>query len=209
RVYVVEVMGRDSGYLAMMSGLATGAERVYLPEEGITLADLKRDVTDLCDGFIAGKRLGLMIRSEKADPYYTTSFLATLFEKEGGELFDVRQTILGHTQQGGSPTPYDRIQANRLATRAMLRLIELADSGQAESLCIGRAAGQDRLHRFGTAARSGGGWRSSSARGRLAGAQRGGAADVGLRSEAIGLDLSYSAIGAGRLQRRLQCLAPE
>lgn len=142
RVYVVEVMGRDSGYLAMMSGLATGAERVYLPEEGITLADLKRDVTDLCDGFIAGKRLGLMIRSEKADPYYTTSFLATLFEKEGGELFDVRQTILGHTQQGGSPTPYDRIQANRLATRAMLRLIELADSGQAESLCIGRLQGK-------------------------------------------------------------------
>jgi 6-phosphofructokinase 1 len=142
RVYVVEVMGRDSGYLAMMSGLATGAERVYLPEEGITLADLQRDVTDLCDGFIAGKRLGLVIRSEKADPHYTTNFLATLFEKEGGELFDVRQTILGHTQQGGSPTPYDRIQANRLATRAMLRLIELADSGQAESLCIGRLQGQ-------------------------------------------------------------------
>lgn len=142
RVYVVEVMGRDSGYLAMMSGLATGAERVYLPEEGITLADLQRDVADLCAGFVAGKRLGLVIRSEKADPYYTTNFLATLFEKEGGELFDVRQTILGHTQQGGSPTPYDRIQANRLATRATLRLIELADGGQAESLCIGRLQGQ-------------------------------------------------------------------
>jgi 6-phosphofructokinase 1 len=142
RVYVVEVMGRDCGYLALMSGLATGAERVYLPEEGITLADLQRDVADLCAGFVAGKRLGLVIRSEKADPYYTTNFLATLFEKEGGELFDVRQTILGHTQQGGSPTPYDRIQANRLATRATLRLIELADGGQAESLCIGRLQGQ-------------------------------------------------------------------
>ena len=102
----------------MMSGLATGAERVYLPEDGITLAELQRDVADLRAGFEGGKRLGLMIRNEKADPYYTTGFLVTLFEKEGGDLFDVRQTILGHIQQGGSPTPYDRIQATRLATRA-------------------------------------------------------------------------------------------
>jgi len=142
RVYVVEVMGRDSGYLAMMSGLATGAERVYLPENGITLTELERDVADLRAGFESGKRLGLMIRSEKADPYYTTSFLTTLFEKEGGDLFDVRQTILGHTQQGGSPTPYDRIQANRLAARALLRLIELAGSGSAEAMCIGRVEGK-------------------------------------------------------------------
>lgn len=142
RVYVVEVMGRDCGYLAMMSGLATGAERVYLPEDGITLAELQRDVADLCAGFQGGKRLGLMIRSEKADPYYTTDFLVTLFEKEGGDLFDVRQTILGHTQQGGSPTPYDRIQANRLAARALLRLIELASAADAQTLCIGRVEGR-------------------------------------------------------------------
>ena len=44
RVFVVEVMGRDCGYLALISGLATGAERVYLPEEGITLDDLTADV---------------------------------------------------------------------------------------------------------------------------------------------------------------------
>ncbi len=142
RVYVVEVMGRDSGYLAMMSGLATGAERVYLPEDGITLADLERDVADLRSGFQGGKRLGLVIRNEKADPYYTTSFLATLFEKEGGRLFDVRQTILGHTQQGGSPTPYDRIQATRLAARAQWRLIEQASTGSASLLGIGRLHGK-------------------------------------------------------------------
>jgi 6-phosphofructokinase 1 len=142
RVYVVEVMGRDSGYLAMMSGLATGAERVYLPEDGITLAELQRDVAGLRAGFEGGKRLGLMIRNEKADPYYTTGFLVTLFEKEGGDLFDVRQTILGHIQQGGSPTPYDRIQATRLATRAQLRLIEQASNGGAEVQCIGRLYGK-------------------------------------------------------------------
>jgi 6-phosphofructokinase 1 len=142
RVYVVEVMGRDSGYLAMMSGLATGAERVYLPEDGITLDELQRDVADLRAGFKGGKRLGLMIRNEKADPYYTTGFLVTLFEKEGGDLFDVRQTILGHIQQGGSPTPYDRIQATRLATRAQLRLIEQASAGDTQVQCIGRLYGK-------------------------------------------------------------------
>lgn len=142
RVYVVEVMGRDSGFLALISGLATGAERVYIPEDGITLADLERDVASLRAGFESGKRLGLVIRNEKADPYYTTSFLATLFDKEGGDLFDVRQTILGHTQQGGSPTPYDRIQATRLAARAQWRLIDEAGGGNAEPLCIGRLQGK-------------------------------------------------------------------
>src|SRR6185295_6163569 len=93
RCFVVEVMGHDSGYLALMSGLATGAERVYLPEEGITLEDLTADVHSLADGFRSGKRLGLIIRSENADPVYTTGFITSLFEKEGGELFDARQAI--------------------------------------------------------------------------------------------------------------------
>ena len=84
-------MGRDCGYLALMSGLATGAERVYLPEEGITLDDLTADVHALAEGFRSGKRLGLMIRSENADPVYTTGFITSLFEKEGGELFDARR----------------------------------------------------------------------------------------------------------------------
>lgn len=68
RVFVVEVMGRDCGYLALMSGLATGAERVYLPEEGITPDDLTSDVRKLAEGFRSGKRLGVVIRSENADP---------------------------------------------------------------------------------------------------------------------------------------------
>ena len=111
RVFVVEVMGRDCGYLALLSGLATGAERVYLPEEGITLDDLTADVHALAEGFRSGKRLGLIIRSENADPVYTTGFITSLFEKEGGELFDARQAILGHVQEGGDPSPFDRIQA--------------------------------------------------------------------------------------------------
>ena len=91
RVFVVEVMGRDCGYLALLSGLSSGAERIYLPEEGITLDSLTADIHTLAEGFRSGKRLGLIIRSERADAVYTTGFLTSLFEKEGGDLFDARQ----------------------------------------------------------------------------------------------------------------------
>ena len=69
----------------------------------------------LVQGFKQGKRLGLMIRSEHANDVYDTAFMCALFEEEGGGLFDVRQSILGHLQQGGDPSPFDRIQATRLA----------------------------------------------------------------------------------------------
>ncbi len=145
RCYVVEVMGRDCGYLALMGGMATGAERVYLPEEGITLDDLRADVNRLVDGFEHGKRLGLIVRGERADPYYTTDFLVRLFEKESQDLFDVRRCVLGHTQQGGRPSPYDRIQATRLTARALAYLIEQSSSDLAPAVCIGRQAGQVRF----------------------------------------------------------------
>jgi 6-phosphofructokinase 1 len=145
RCFVVEVMGYDSGYLALLSGLATGAEQVYLPEEGITLDDLREDVHQLRAGFAAGKRLGLMIRSEHADAHYTTPFIASLLEKEGGELFDVRQAILGHVQQGGDPTPFDRIQATRLAARCVEFLCEQAASATPASAFIGLQAGRVRF----------------------------------------------------------------
>jgi 6-phosphofructokinase 1 len=119
RCFVVEVMGRDCGYLALLSGLATGAEKAYLPEEEITLAELQSDVANLIDGFKGGKRLGLMIRNEKAGGLYDSNFMSTLFEQEGGGLFDVRQAILGHIQQGGNPSPFDRIQATRLASQSI------------------------------------------------------------------------------------------
>lgn len=119
RCFVVETMGQYCGYLTLMSGLATGAERVYLHEEGITLQDLQDDVDHLVTGFSQGKRLGLMIRNERAHPVYTTDFMVRLFEVEGKELFDVRQAILGHLQQGGDPTPFDRIQGTRLAVQSI------------------------------------------------------------------------------------------
>ncbi len=127
RCFVVETMGHECGYLALMSGLATGAERVYLPEEGVHLDDLRDDVEVLRRDFASGKRVGLVIRSEGADRVYTTDFVRALLEKEGEGTFDVRQAVLGHLQQGGAPSPFDRIQATRLARRCVEYLIEHAE----------------------------------------------------------------------------------
>ncbi|MBX3000182.1 MAG: 6-phosphofructokinase [Caldilineaceae bacterium] len=144
RCFIVEVMGRYCGYLALMSAMATGAERVYLHEEGITLHDLETDVKLLVDGFQQGKRLGLMIRNEEANPLYTTAFLAALFEQEGGDLFDVRTAILGHMQQGGNPTPFDRIMATRLTARAVEFLEAQMNGGDPEmaATCVGMVGGK-------------------------------------------------------------------
>jgi 6-phosphofructokinase 1 len=142
RCFVVEVMGRDCGYLTLMGGLSTGAERVYLPEEGITLDDLVADVGALAEGFRAGKRLGLVIRGENAEPVYTTGFIRALFDKEGGELFDAREAILGHVQEGGDPSPFDRIQATRLTASCIDFLSEQLESDGPAGAMIGLQSGR-------------------------------------------------------------------
>ena len=146
RCYVVEVMGWRCGYLALMSGLATGAERVYLHEEGVTLKSMKEDLDVLVRGFQNGKRLGLVIRNEKANPTYTTAFMCALFEEESGGAFDVRQSILGHLQQGGDPSPFDRIQATKLARRCVGFLIEQAAEHRPAGAFIGMFAGKVEFH---------------------------------------------------------------
>lgn len=137
RCFVVEVMGRYCGYLALMGMLATGAERAYLHEEGVTLDDLRKDVKLLNTGFAHGKRLGVMIRNERAHPIYTTDFIASLFEAEGGDLYEVRMSVLGHLQQGGDPTPFDRILATRFAYRCINFLEEKAASDSDEASVVG------------------------------------------------------------------------
>jgi 6-phosphofructokinase 1 len=146
RCFVVEVMGRTCGYLAQMSGLASGAERVYLPEEAVTLSDLQRDIALLTRGFQQGKRLSVMIRNERAHPRYTTDFISTLFAEEGEGSFDVRQAILGHLQQGGNPTPFDRILATRLADRSIDFLITEVHKPSPAAACIGLQGGQIQFH---------------------------------------------------------------
>lgn len=146
RCFVVEVMGHYCGYLALMGGMATGAERVYLHEEGIKLRDLQTDVEKLLKGFSVGKRLGLMIRNERANEVYNTEFICALFEEEGRDVFDVRPAILGHLQQGGDPSPFDRIQASRLSSLCLQYLIDQCEKGEYNSAFIGMQNGQIQFH---------------------------------------------------------------
>jgi 6-phosphofructokinase 1 len=146
RCFVVEVMGHFCGYLALMGGLASGAERVYMHEEGITLKDMQVDVEKLTKGFQSGKRLGLVIRNEYANEIYNTNFICSLFEEEGKDVFDVRPAILGHLQQGGDPSPYDRIQATRLSRLCLEFLIDECDKGGTQSVFMGLQNGQFQIH---------------------------------------------------------------
>ena len=142
RCFIVEVMGRDCGYLALMSGLTTGAEQVYLPEEGISLEGLQEDLDTLRTRFVEGSRLSLLIRGEHAEQHYTTEFVASLLTREGGGLFDVRTVNLGHVQQGGAPSPFDRIAATRLATAGVEHLIERALADDPTAAMVGLRHGE-------------------------------------------------------------------
>ncbi|MCW5952567.1 MAG: 6-phosphofructokinase [Propionibacteriaceae bacterium] len=141
RAFVVETMGRYCGFLALVSGLAGGAERVYLHEEGLSLDALQSDVAWLRESFAAGRKLFLAVRNEEANPLYTTDFIARVLEEEGRGRYDVRQAVLGHVQQGASPTPSDRLLAARLVSHALHTLDEQFAAGTAESHCLGLADG--------------------------------------------------------------------
>lgn len=137
RAFVVEVMGRNCGYLALLSALASGAERAYLPEEGITLAGLLRDVETLRHGFRHGKKLGIIIRNEAASQNYDTDFIRRVLEEEGGGVFEARSSVLGHLQRGGAPSPFDRLLAARFGANAARELIAQVREGRAEAQVIG------------------------------------------------------------------------
>ena len=142
RCFVVEVMGRNCGYLALMGGLASGAERIYLPEEGVRLKDLQADVERMIEGFRGGRRFYLTIRNERANAQYTTDFMRRLFEEEGHGLFDVRQSILGHVQQGANPSPFDRVLATRLAAHCIDFLTTELERGSVTGAYIGLVEGK-------------------------------------------------------------------
>ena len=142
RCFVVETMGRTCGYLALMSGLAGGAEKVYLHEEGITLDQLNADVAWLKGSFAAGRKLVLAVRNEEANENYTTDFIARLFSEEGHGVYDVRTAVIGHQQQGGTPTPFDRLLATRLVSRALGALTDELAAGTSEGCFVGLLGAQ-------------------------------------------------------------------
>jgi 6-phosphofructokinase 1 len=86
--------------------------------------------------------MGLILKSEYANKIYTTPFISALYEEDGGDIFDVRQSILGHIQQGGNPSPFDRAIATRLAAKSIDFLIKKASKGKHDVVSIGLHGGQ-------------------------------------------------------------------
>lgn len=124
RVFIVETMGGYCGYLATMSGLAGGADAAYIFEEPFTIRDLELDVTHLAAKIADDVQRGLILRNEKASTNFSTEFLQRLYSEEGKHLFTTRMNVLGHMQQGGSPTVFDRNIGTKLGVKASLYLQE-------------------------------------------------------------------------------------
>ncbi|KAI4213169.1 MAG: hypothetical protein LQ351_004115 [Letrouitia transgressa] len=123
RVFVVETQGGKSGYIATIGGLSIGATAVYTPEEGIGIKMLARDIEHLRTSFAkdqgqtrAGK---LILRNEHASSTYTTEVIANMIREEAKGRFESRFAIPGHVQQGGTPSPMDRVRAVRLAVKCI------------------------------------------------------------------------------------------
>ncbi|KAJ2685710.1 6-phosphofructokinase, alpha subunit [Coemansia spiralis] len=118
RVFIIEVQGGNCGYLAVVAGLSGGSTTVYTPEEGVDLSRLQRDISHLRSRYI--KELGrsegrITLCNEKASQIYSTDMIAKIYEAESGGFFGARTSVLGHLQQGGTPSPLDRCRANTMA----------------------------------------------------------------------------------------------
>ncbi|KAE8155187.1 phosphofructokinase 1 [Aspergillus avenaceus] len=126
RVFVVETQGGKSGYIATTAGLAVGASAVYIPEEGIDIKMLSRDIDFLRNNFAHDKganRAGkIILRNETASSTYSTQVIADMIKEEAKGRFESRAAVPGHFQQGGKPSPMDRIRALRMAIKCMLHL---------------------------------------------------------------------------------------
>jgi 6-phosphofructokinase 1 len=119
RLFIIEVMGRDAGYIALHSGIATGAEHILIPE---TKTDLEL-VVDSLEEKERRKKLVNMIVVAEGDETGGGNEVATIIKKRLPHL-DTRVCILGHIQRGGSPTCLDRLIASRLGYAAVDSLIE-------------------------------------------------------------------------------------
>ncbi|CAG0966986.1 6-phosphofructokinase 1 [Planctomycetaceae bacterium] len=118
RAFLVEVMGRNCGYLALMAGIAGGAEVVAIPEIETTPEQVAQE---LRSAYERGKAHALAVVAEGAK--YDAETLASYFREHEARIgFDVRTTTLGHVQRGGAPTAYDRLLATRLGAGAVATL---------------------------------------------------------------------------------------
>lgn len=118
RAFLVEVMGRDCGYLALMAGIAGGAEVIVIPEIEITPEEI---ASGIHQAYQRGKAHALVVVAEGAK--YNALELANYFEQHKERLgFALRATLLGHIQRGGAPTASDRLLATRLGAGAVQSL---------------------------------------------------------------------------------------
>ena len=133
QAFLVEVGGHKSGYLALMAGIAGGAEMVCIPERPFLLEEIAQGVAD---AYVRGKKHCIIIVAGGAKPS-ATEIAAYLMSREEETGFDVRITGLGHIQRGGSPLAYDRMLATRFGAAAVQGLRE-----DKEGMLVGLSDGE-------------------------------------------------------------------
>uniref|UniRef100_A0A8B9REA6 6-phosphofructokinase type C n=1 Tax=Astyanax mexicanus TaxID=7994 RepID=A0A8B9REA6_ASTMX len=119
RVFIIETMGGYCGYLASVGGLAAGADAAYIYEEPFDIRDLQSNVEHLTEKMKTSIQRGLVLRNENCNDNYTTDFIYQLYSEEGRGVFDCRKNVLGHMQQGGAPSPFDRNFGTKISAKAM------------------------------------------------------------------------------------------
>lgn len=119
RLFVIEVMGRDAGYIALHSGIATGAENILIPEKKTVMLDI---LDSLAEKEKRKKLVNLIVVAEGDEFGGATEVARIIKEKMPNQ--EVRVAILGHIQRGGSPTCMDRLLASRMGYHAVESLIE-------------------------------------------------------------------------------------
>jgi 6-phosphofructokinase 1 len=138
RVFVIETQGGRSGYVATLAGLSVGAVAVYTPEEGVSIDMLAADIGHLRKIFAQDSgqsRAGrLILINEKASKVYNAKLIADMIREEAHNRFESRDSIPGHVQQGGTPSPMDRTRAVRLAIKCIEHLEKYEDRSDATIL---------------------------------------------------------------------------
>ncbi|XP_042714736.2 ATP-dependent 6-phosphofructokinase, platelet type isoform X2 [Chrysemys picta bellii] len=119
RVFIIETMGGYCGYLANMGGLAAGADAAYIFEEKFDIRELQANVEHLTEKMKTSIQRGLVLRNENSNENYTTDFIYQLYSEEGKGVFDCRKNVLGHMQQGGAPSPFDRNFGTKISAKAI------------------------------------------------------------------------------------------
>ena len=118
RLFFIEVMGRNSGYIAVHSGIAGGAAAVIIPEESMTFEEL---MTLLTAGEGSSKKSNLIVVAEGSKIGGATELAKKVAERS--DYFDIKVTVLGHQQRGGTPTYFDRVLASKMGVASVEGLL--------------------------------------------------------------------------------------